>query len=385
MAVATGIGRFAFTPILPTMREALHLSPTDLALLASVNYLGYLAGAVAAATPLLPARMHDQALRVSLVGVVAMTALMPATSSMNAWLVVRFLAGVASAGIFVVGSGVVLGWLARQRRLDLSGWYFSGVGFGIASSGAVVLALEHLPSNAGGWRLEWLGVTLLAAALAALSWAWLPRSGNPPRRGPEPATAASGWVSFPIVLLGAAYFLAGAGYIVAGTFLVAIVAEVPGLSGLGASAWILVGLAAVPSTVFWTRIAVAFGPVAALVVVYVVQAIGLALPVLWHEIWAVAVSALLFGGTFMGVTALTIGEARRLAPPLFAAQAIGALTAAFGLGQVLGPLLATRVAGDTGDFRPALLDAAGAVGLGAILVLWSGMVASSRERGKAPQ
>jgi predicted MFS family arabinose efflux permease len=246
-----------------------------------------------------------------------------------------------------------------------------------------VLALEHLPSNAESWRLEWLGVTLLAAALAALSWVWLPRSGDPPRRGENPAAAASGWVSFPIVLLGAAYFLAGAGYIVAGTFLVAIVAEVPGLAGLGASAWILVGLAAVPSTVLWTRFAVAFGPTVALTAVYTVQAIGLALPVLRHEIWAIAVSALLFGGTFMGVTALTIGEARRLAPPVFAAQAIGALTAAFGLGQVLGPLLATRVAGDTGDFRPALFDAAGAVGLGAILVLGAGVAAACRGHDKA--
>ena len=48
LAVAMGIGRFAFTPVLPMMRHEGALSITGAAWLASANYAGYLAGALLA-------------------------------------------------------------------------------------------------------------------------------------------------------------------------------------------------------------------------------------------------------------------------------------------------------------------------------------------------
>ena len=119
LAVAMGVGRFAFTPILPAMRDGFGLVPTDLDVLASANYLGYLVGAIAAALPI-PGRLHSPALRVSLLTVVVTTGLMAATSAAPIWLVLRFLAGLASAGVFVFGSALVLGSLGRRGRLDLS-------------------------------------------------------------------------------------------------------------------------------------------------------------------------------------------------------------------------------------------------------------------------
>ena len=381
LAVAMGIGRFAFTPILPAMRDAFGLSPAVLGALASANYLGYLLGALAAATPLL-GRWSGAILRGSLLVVVAATALMAATGAAPLWFALRFLAGLASAGVFVYGSAAVLGWLARRNRLDLAGWFYSGVGVGIAGSGLVVLAAQRLaPGDAASWRIEWIGVALLAAVLTALCWVWLPRDVPAAARmdAPDPPAAPSR-VPRSMIVLGVAYFLDGAGYIVAGTFLVAIVATVPGLADLGAGAWILAGVAGAPSAILWTRAGARIGPGAALALAYGLQAAGLALPALSVSPLAAAISAMMFGGTFIGITSLTITETRRRVPPHLVARAIAVLTAVFGLGQVLGPLLAARLAGEDGDFRRALGMASGAVAIGAVLTALAGQ---APERGPA--
>jgi MFS family permease len=379
LAVAMGIGRFAFTPILPTMRDAFGLTPAALGTLASANYLGYLLGALAAATPLL-GRWSAPILRGSLLAVVATTTLMPATGSLLAWFALRFLAGLASAGVFIYGSAVILAWLARRDRLDLTGWFYSGVGVGIAGSGLVVLASQRLASDdAPAWRVEWIGVALLAAALTALCWLWLPREPEATTGvGTSEPPAAPGSIPFPMVLLGVAYFLDGAGYIVAGTFLVAIVATVPGLADLGAGAWVLAGVAGAPSAVLWTRVGGRLGSVSALTLAYVLQAVGLALPVISASALSAVLSAALFGGTFIGITSLTMAETRRRVPPRLVARAIAALTAVFGLGQVLGPLLAAWLAGGEGDFRRALGAASIAVLAGTVLTLAAGSVSNWR-------
>jgi MFS family permease len=163
----------------------------------------------------------------------------------------------------------------------------------------------------------------------------------------------------------AAYFLEGGGYIVTGTFLPAIVEGLPGLGGLGTDAWILVGLAAAPSTVLWAKAASRAGPDAALVAAYAVQAVGIFLLVVSTAWWAATMSAMLFGGTFVGISALTLTYTQRVVGPRRVGLAIGLLTAAFGVGQVLGPLVAASLVGDTSDFRPALVVASAAVTLGA--------------------
>ncbi len=239
-----------------------------------------------------------------------------------------------------------------------------------------MLASQRLaPDDAPAWHIEWIGVALLAAARTALCWLWLPRepAATTGVGTPEPP-AAPGRMSFPMILLGVAYFLDGAGYIVAGTFLVAIVATVPGLADLGSGAWVRAGVASAPSAVLWTRVGGRLGSVFALTLAYVLQAVGLALPVISASTLSAALSAALFGGTFIGITSLTIAETRRRVPPRLVARAIAALTAVFGLGQVLGPLLAAWLAGGEGDFRRALGAASIAVLAGAVLTMAAGLV-----------
>src|SRR5918997_911585 len=186
LAAAMGIGRFAYTPLLPAMQEAAGFDPTQAGLLAAANYAGYLVGALLAAVAV-PASARIRVLLVSAIAVAFTTALMPATIDLAAWSVVRFIAGVASAGVLVLATGLVLDDLRRQGRASLSGWLFSGVGLGIVVSGVVV----RFSSETLGWRGDWLLLALLATVAIYPFWQWLPRAGRervPPSTSLPPST-----------------------------------------------------------------------------------------------------------------------------------------------------------------------------------------------------
>ncbi len=362
LAAAMGIGRFAYTPILPAMQRATGLSTGSAGLLASANYAGYLVGALLIAT--IPSGAPRRRILIgSLIVVGATTALMAGTTDTLAWGAIRFLSGVASAGVFVLASGLVLGALRRQNRIARAGWLYAGVGIGIASSGIVVRA-GH---GTLGWRGDWL--VLAAVALAAIypCWRWLPR----PDAEAASATAVQIQSDRPpgraFALLFGAYFLEAVGYIVTGTFLVAIVNRTPGLEATGANVWIVVGLAAVPAAVLWTTAAARLGLARALTLAYSAQAGGILLPIV-GGVGADYASAILFGGTFIGITALTLTLAGQLAPHR-TAELIGLLTAAYGVGQIIGPILAASLASRADSFTPALVVAASVVFLGGVLMV----------------
>jgi predicted MFS family arabinose efflux permease len=387
LAAAMGVGRFAYTPLLPSMQKAAGLDPTQAGLLAAANYAGYLVGALLAALAV-PASARTRLLLVSAVAVAVTTALMAVTTGLAAWSVVRFVAGLASAGVLVLATGLVLDDLRRQGRASLSGWLFSGVGLGIVVSGVVV----RLTGGTLGWRGDWLLLALLSTAAIYPCWRWLPRAvrenAPPPTSLPAPAPPArSHAVPIAHVLLFAAYFLEGIGYIVTGTFLVAIVDSTPGLQGIGVDVWIVVGLAVIPSAVLWGALAGRAGYARALAGAYVLQAIGIALPIAGGAGAAFA-SAVLFGGTFAGITALTLTLGGHLEVS-HSARLIGMLTAAFGLGQMIGPVLGGAIAHRAQDFAPALAAAAVCVLTGGVLMaslqpfdpLRQGLQTSSGENG----
>ena len=374
LAAAMGIGRFAYTPLLPAMQAAGGLDATRAGFLAAANYAGYLLGALLAAVAahlLAP----SVAVRTSAIVVVATTALMAAKTDLAFWSVIRFLAGVASAGVFVIASGVVLDDLRRRGLTARSGWLYSGVGLGIAISGIVVRATGGL-----GWRAEWIVLALIAAISFLPCWHWLPRvprasaaegADAPGRARSQRRVMRGNEASQPAVapglgLLCAAYFLEGIGYVVSGTFLVVIVDGMPGLAGLGAGVWIVVGLAVIPSSALWTAAAGRVGFPRALTAAYLLQACGIALPLAGGAGAAIA-AAVLFGGTFAGISALTLTLAGALAPRR-SAGLIGLLTAVFGVGQMIGPVLAGVVAHRAQGFAPALLGAAALVFAGGLLM-----------------
>jgi len=148
LAVAMGIGRFAFTPLLPMMQDDAGVSLAQGGYLAAANYVGYLAGALWA---MRPAR-RDLAIRGALLAIALTTLGMGYAHGMLAWTLLRALAGMASAWALVHVSSWCLQELAAQGKTQLGGVVFSGVGWGIALAGALCLALMHAgASSSQAW------------------------------------------------------------------------------------------------------------------------------------------------------------------------------------------------------------------------------------------
>ncbi len=350
LALAMGIGRFAYTPMVPAMQEAAGFGAATAGWIAGWNYLGYLLGALAAALAAASASRH-RVLVLSIAASIVTTAGMGMTTSVEAWCALRFVSGLASAGVLVISSSIVLETLARVSRPHLMGAHFSGVGVGIALSGLVV--------SLGGY---WYSLAAVCVVLALLTFALVQRhevtASAVPRTGTRERFSGS--------LLIASYFLEGLGYVVTGTFLVAIAKQMPGIGGAAETLWIAVGLAGAPSTLLWSRAAARWGAPNALIAAHLVQAAGIALPVFFDALWVALLAAVFFGGTFMGITAVIVAFGGRIsAQP---ARMIGLLTAAFGLGQMIGPVLAGWLAERQGGFNGSLLLASGAVVLGAVLI-----------------
>jgi len=359
LAAAMGIGRFVYTPILPVMTEALSMTQATAGFIASANFLGYLAGAFAAATSLLRGSRRAWFMG-GLAGSAVTTGAMGLVDSQWAFLLLRFAGGVASAFVLVFSSALVIDRLHAAGRSGLAALYFAGVGIGIAVAALLVSSLATLGF---GWRAHWIAsgiVSLVALAVAAVL---VPDRPEPaPSPTPKAARAQRG-----LAALVTAYGLFGFGYVITATFLVAIVRDSDTIRPLEPLIWLVVGVAAAPSVAFWTWMARRIDIARAFALACVLEAAGVAASVLWISMPGVLLAAVLLGGTFVGITALGLVGARQLSrgDPR---HTLAMMTAAFGLGQTIGPAFAGLLSDATGSFLAPSLVAVGALLVSALLV-----------------
>ena len=363
LAAAMGVGRFVYTPILPLMHAQAGLTVQLGSSLATANYVGYLIGALAGIA--IPRAVRSQSvLRASLVVIIATLALMPTTHSAAVWITLRLLAGIASALVFVVAVSAVLTTL-RAHGQHLTGWAFGGVGAGIALSGALVLALQGTDT----WRQAWWLAAVLSLVLAIPAWMLRTSDVNTTNTNTASTSPESphGRPSPHFIALFTAYSLEGIGYIIAGTFLVAAIDQsAPRWAGTGA--WVLAGLAALPSSALWAWLSRVWSRPTLLAAALVIQAVGIALPALVGGIGPALVSAAAFGATFVGISTLTLATGAHLGTP----RAVAILTTGYSVGQIAGPLLVTPLLHN--GYHEALLIA------GAILLVAAAAAGLARHR-----
>jgi predicted MFS family arabinose efflux permease len=365
MAAAMGIGRFAYTPILPAMMEGLGQDAATAGLIASANYLGYLAGAILAAYGWAAGLER----RMVLAGLAANAALLVAMAlGDTAWLfaLVRFLAGLASAFVMVFGAAIVLSHGAAAGNPRVQSIHFAGVGIGMTLSALMVGAID---AAGGDWRANWWAMAGLATLALLVVPAILP-AGPASSAGAEPDMREPKLVwtrQLTAVML--AYGIFGFGYIITATFLVAIVRGEGGGAALEAAVWSVTGVAAAVSVAAGQPFVARFGLVAVFVGGCLLEAFGVAASVLLPSPAGPLVGGVLLGGTFVMITAYGLQLGRTLAPRS-GRRVFAFMTAAFGIGQVAGPVAAGYLSDMTGSYTLASLCAAAAL-LAAAFAVWA--------------
>lgn len=389
LAVAMGIGRFAFTPILPLMIQegTVHLAQT--AWLSSSNYIGYLVGALS----LLKSKRHPLFVILGL-SLVTLTTWLASLSSFDWLLVLRFLAGVASAWVLVSISAFAINWL-KSRQIASSGLIYTGVGIGITLTGLIcsyfifqsataTIAAQSSFSPLSSRLWQYLGVIALLATLlvtfllakinsqfastAAASIA--AAKTNPSKAAHTNTTASITPAKLKLAKVLTAYGLFGFGYILPATFLPQIARQwLSGQSYL--LIWPFFGLAAALSVVLSQGLQRRYNNFSLLGVwrvSQIIMAVGTLLPALWQSLAGLMLSALMVGGTFMVVTmaGLQVAASQVTHYPKYNLSAL--MTASFAFGQLIGPLTALVATGKNIWF--ALLPVSAIVLLIGVVLLW---------------
>ena len=358
--VGLGIGGFAYSLVLPDMRDSLVWSYSAAGFMNTANAAGYLAGA------LLASRMiRRSGLAASIRwGTLACGLSLALCAVSGNFIVLSFaLAGLGAAAGFVGGSALAATIAqSRPKRANfLLSLFYAGPGVGILSSGLIArYVLQGF--GLGSWWIVWWAMTLLAVVMTVPLWL------APLHASATAKKAASAKFAIPPVLIYlAGYFLFGAGYIDYMTFMIAYVRDAGGNAAAQSAFWSLIGLDAFVTPRVWRRVLALDRGGLATMVILGVNAIGASLPIFGRLPLLLAISALVFGVTFFAVVGSTNAFVHTNSPPSAWPTAIGAMTISFGIGQTVGPIVVGAITDSVGSLSFALNVSAAMLAAGAVL------------------
>ncbi len=356
-----GIGRFAYSLVLPDMRDSLGWSYSAAGFMNTINAAGYLAGALVAAKLIkrfgLPA-----AVRWGTIACVVSLALCALSGNFIILSLARLMAGLGAAAAFVGGAALAatIAQSRPERANFLLSLFYAGPGLGILSSGLIApFVLQAF--GPGSWWIVWWAMTLLSIAMT------IPLLLAPLDTRTEIADAMH--VKFavrPVLIYLTGYFLFGAGYIAYMTFMIAYVRDAGGGALAQSAFWCLIGLSAFVTPWAWRGVLARDSGGVSTAVILGVNAVGASLPLFGHSTAWLAASALVFGVSFFAIVGSTTAFVRFNYSPAAWPTAIGAMTIAFGVGQTLGPTATGAITDALGSLSYALNAGAAMLALGAI-------------------
>lgn len=350
LIIAMSISRFAYTPILPFMQQDTSMNNQNAGLLATFNYLGYLIGAIIPMFITIKSKVFDLKLYV-MINVISVI-FMGLSDHFLIWSVLRIIGGITSGTIFVLASNVALEALRMANKQSISGILYSAVGIGIFFSSIFIF----LYTQAQTWKATWiiLGVVTLMAGIIILT----SMKNNPSisihttssNQNPGKALNRAFIIPFSI-----AYFFEGAGYIVTGTFLVALIKTIPAYADYAALSWMFVGLGAIPATLIWSLFAEKFGYKKAIYSALILQIISVGLPIFSHHMLGLIIASILFGATFLGLTTLFMSKSQELMHHTNQnLNLVSLLTVIYSVGHMIAPMIAGLLIGDSNNYQLAL-------------------------------
>ena len=362
--IGVGVARFSYTSLLPYMLEDGTLSLNFSGVLASLNYVGYLSGAILAIF-IKDFNLKIKLFRIGLFLCVITTLILGITTNEILWLISRIVAGFGSAMLLVVGAAIVMMRLNFDDKTKAMGIYFSGIGIALSSSDLI----SRYVLSFATWEASWIALTLIGAFVLAQPYYVLSIDKNYTKPSGKQTLDKSVFTPFVFILI-FAYFTEGVGFVIQGTFLPTIIKSLDGLENISGLTWLLVGLAGIPASIIWMRMAYKHGSVNMIIIAMLIQVVGIMIPTLTSNVYLNLFCGVLYGVTFVGLVALFMNLGGKLAgshPVIL----MGALTTAYGIGQVTAPLYAVKLTTITGNYDFALYVTAIIVLIGAITLMVS--------------
>jgi len=364
-AIGLGIGRFAYSLVLPDMRDSLAWSYSTAGFMNTVNAAGYLAGALGGA---MFVRKFGLFRTVWLGVVMSIVSLIicALTGNFLALSFARILVGYGAA-ISFVGGGALAATIAQtypERSAFLLSLFYTGPGLGLIVSGLVSpFLLQHF--GPGSWWIVWAALAIVSTLMA------IPLLLNPMDTPPPESAAASTPVALkPMMIFLIAYFIFGAGYIAYMTFMIAYVRDAGGSAAAQSAFWCLIGVGAFASPWVWRRLMAKGDSGVTMGVIMSVLTVGAGLAMIGATPLWLAASALVFGNSFFAVVTATTAFSRLNYPPEQWPKVIGIMTITFGLGQTLGPFATGAITDATGSLSYALNFSVAVLAAGAVLAFF---------------
>ncbi len=359
LLVGMGIGRFSYTPLIPAIILDGALTAAEAGYIGAFNLGGYLIGALA--VPFLRRRYRalpvlKAALLISLVCLVA--SIFPFGFLWLVWW--RTLVGITVAVLMIYSLALVTTSVPGDCLGKATGVVFTGVGVAILLSGTLVPGLL-----AFGLEAAWTGLAVVGAIGVALGWWGLAVARDAPVPAHDPPPPAD-WASTRLVT---AQGLFAVGLVPHSIYWVDYVARGLELGmGQGGVQWVLVGVGAVGGTYLCGWLADRVGFASALVLVFSVLAVGIAIPVLIPTQGMLIASSLIFGAQ-PGLSAVISGRARQVVGAQDMPHVWRRMVLSVGISQTVSGYALVALFNATGSYTHVFLIGGAAMALGAVFSL----------------
>ena len=397
---AHGFGRMAYTIILPAMKDGLQFDYTQLGLLGTGNFIGYLTMAIIGG--FLAARFGTRIVITLALVLMGITMLLTGLAETFGFaFAMRLMTGLGNGAAFVPAMALGSAWFSIEKRGFATGIVSAGIGAGTLVSGLVVPPILQA-FGTDGWRISWYilgggvlvisGVVFLFIRSRPEEKGLLPvgvrnADGGTVDAAPKSKVSSLDWTKvyrMPAVwYLGLVYFFYGFSYIIYMVFFAAYLVKEIGLSQAWAgSLWAMVGGVSVFCGVIWGSISDWLGRSRGAALAYLVLGVSYIIYALVRVKFGFYLSAILFGFTAWSIPTIMAAAAGDLVGPRLAPAGLGFVTLFFGIGQALGPVLGGYIADVTQSFTIPFLVAGGISLVGMVFSLKIGNFSSAQ--GSAP-
>ena len=365
-----GLARFSFGMVLPNMQVDLGLNTTQIGLIGSANFFGYLLGLFFTGkfyAKFGPATLIKRSL-------LTQSFCMFLMAISDNYLIASFMFCIA--GFFGAMSNIAVMTYITQIvpkaiKGKATGIVVMGIGSSIIFSGMIVPLFDQL-FDVSSWRVSWFSFALIIFIISFV----IKKGLSFPLHVSTISTNSSyslknTFSNKRFLQVACIYLLFGVTYVVYMTFFV-LAAEVKWQVSTEVSGifWTLLGIASLLSGPVFGAIADKIGNYKTLSLIFCIQVIAHAILSFDSPITLVWFSALLFGISAWGVPTIMAILSSELFGASHTAKILSFVTIFFAIGQIIGPVGAGYIIDISGDFSYTFLVSSSLAFIGFLLSFW---------------